>query len=1189
MSFDFFDKAAPMGLVTLIQVRRAVSGRTVTVNTTSRPPVRPAEGFGLSLLFGRGIRPARRQSWGRSLDILWLIMPVILFGGQPAAAQYDPPAGYYAAAEGLSGPALKAALHSIIRNHTVIPYTANWTDTWDALKILDQDPLNPLNVRLVYNNGSVPAWDTGGDGNPSISENSWDREHLWPRSVGVGNEGADTSDLFNLRPIRTSINSSRGNRYYDQADPFHPTDPARTPPNCPECLYDYFNGQGGIWTPRPDEKGDIARSMFYMAVRYDGRDVNTADLELSDEPNDAVGTFAFLSTLLQWHLEDPVSEAERRRNHLVYTQYQRNRNPFIDRPELVEQVFGELSELPALTVTVTPSAVLEGESATGRVHIAVAIAQPVTVRLFKVGTADADIIIPADVTIEPGQTSVEFAVTSTSDPAAGGDKEVSLIGLSANYESGAASLLLLDAQGTSTGAVSSTLISGAGYYLQNFDSLPSAGTSDWADDSTLPGWLAQRSTVSSTTIIAADGGSSTGGLYSFGITDSPDRALGSIGSGSAGSSAWGVAFRNDTAGVMSLTSLSYTGEQWRSGGTNSAAQTVSFSYQIGSGAADLTAGSDSAWNLLPALDFTSPVNNSAPGALDGNDPANSVAVSAGLDLILAPGAWITFRWRDLDHPGSDHGLAIDDFRLDWSVQPAGEKPEVTSADTASAALGQPFQLQLAASDNPSFYEAEDLPPGLICSPGGLISGTPQTAGTFTVRVLALNAAGAGTGTLVLTVDQAPPAITELPVAAAIGLGQPLSAATLTGGAASVPGSFAFQDPAFAPPFGVALRTVVFTPDDTVNFGPAEAQVPVTVNYVTDFESASKTGYASGDVALNGVNWNMTDVLVGTLADDFKNGSKSARLRGYGISSMTMLSDLPGIGTVSFQHRRYGTDSQVQWIVEYSTDQGAAWKELGRFTAGENVATFTAALDLPSPARLRIRTATAGSSNRRANIDDIVITPYVAPALPPPVITSPLSATARVGEDFAYQLTAGNNPDLLEIEDLPAGLAVDPLTPGRIGGRPSEGGTFAVTLRAVNASGEKTETLLLDIDSSSYAEWSGQPGGVGPSSPALLVAYAVGGAANPSAAGRLPLTAIEGSGQYLVLSAIVRTDDPDLVVTARGVSDVADFGGPAEVIVSGERAADQTGVPPGHEHRIFRLPLGQGDRQQFLRLRVVLGQ
>ena len=115
--------------------------------------------------------------------------------------QYAPPQGYYAAAEGLSGPALRAALHSIIRNHTVIPYTATWTDAWDALKVLDQDPANPVNVRLIYSNGSVPAWDTAGNGNTSITENSWAREHLWPQSLGVGGTGADTSDLFNLRDV----------------------------------------------------------------------------------------------------------------------------------------------------------------------------------------------------------------------------------------------------------------------------------------------------------------------------------------------------------------------------------------------------------------------------------------------------------------------------------------------------------------------------------------------------------------------------------------------------------------------------------------------------------------------------------------------------------------------------------------------------------------------------------------------------------------------------------------------------------------------------------------------------------------------------------------------------------------------------------------------------------------------------
>jgi len=1102
-------------------------------------------------------------------------------------AQYTPPQGYYAAAEGLSGPALKAALHSIIRNHTIIPYTANWTDAWDALKALDQDPANPVNVRLIYSNGSVPAWDTAGDGNTSFTENSWEREHLWPRSFGVGNDGADTSDLFNLRPVRGSVNSSRSNRYYDQADPFHPTDPARTPPNCLECLYDYYNGQGGIWTPRPEEKGDLARAMFYMAVRYDGRDANTVDLELSDEPNDTAGIFAFLSTLLQWHLEDPVSEAERRRNDLIYTRYQGNRNPFVDRPELVAQVFGQLSELPALTVTVTPSAVAEGQSLAGRVRIAVAVAQPVMVRLVTIGAAAEDIDIPADVTIEPGQTSAEFPVAIAADAVADGDKDVSIIGLATNYETGAASLLVLDAQGTSTGETSSTFITGAGYYRQNFDSLPSVGTTSWIDDSTLPGWEAQRSATNTPlTIVSTNGGSLTGGLYSFGATGSTDRALGSVGSGGSGAIAWGAAFRNDTGGLLSFTWLSFTGEQWRSGGTTSAAQTVSFSYQIGSGVSDLTAGSDSAWTLLPSLNFTSPINNTASGALDGNDPANSVAVSSGLDLLLAPGAWITFRWHDIDHSSSDHGLAIDDFRLDWSVQPPGDKPEVISADTAAASLGQSFQFQLAATGNPAFFEAEDLPPGLTCSPGGLISGTPQTAGTFTVRVLALNVAGAGTGNFILTVGQVPPAITVLPVAATIRLEQPLSAATLTGGAASVPGAFAFNEPSSVPPFGVASRTVIFTPDDTINYGPAEAQVLVTVNYVTDFESATKAGYVSGDVLLDGVSWNLSNALIGTLANDFANGAKSARLQGNASSAMTMLSDLSSIGTVSFQHRRYGTDGQVEWIVESSTDQGGVWTEVGRFTAAATVATFNATLDLASATRLRIRNAVTAGNNSRFNIDDIVITPYVAPALPLPVITSPLLGNGRVGEDFAYQLTAANSPDLLEVEDLPAGLAVDPGVPGRITGRPSEGGAFLVTLRAVNAAGGTTATLRLDIESSSYAGWSGDlGGGQVPSSPDLLAAYAVGGAASPQSPSEAPVVAIEAG--YLIVSAVIRTDDPDLVVTGVVVSDLADFGGPAQIIIAGERAADQSGVPAGHEHQLFRVLIGSGDSKKFLRLEAVL--
>jgi hypothetical protein len=143
----------------------------------------------------------------------------------------------------------------------------------------------------------------------------------------------------------------------------------------------------------------------------------------------------------------------------------------------------------------------------------------------------------------------------------------------------------------------------------------------------------------------------------------------------------------------------------------------------------------------------------------------------------------------------------------------------------------------------------------------------------------------------------------------------------------------------------------------------------------------------------------------------------------------------------------------------------------------------------------------------------------------------------------------------------------------------------VTLRALNASGQDTATLQLDIARSDYAAWSGEPAGAPPSSPAGLAAYAVGGAAGPDSPGEPAFAQIDGG--YLVLSALVRTDDPDLVVTGLAVDDLADFGGPSEVTVPGERAADQTGVPEGHEHRLFRVPSGSSDRK-FLRLRMEHG-
>ena len=67
-----------------------------------------------------------------------------------AFGQSAPPPNYYDTALGKTGATLKSALHEIIKGHTVLPYTSSAVDTWDALKILDQDPANAANVLLVY-------------------------------------------------------------------------------------------------------------------------------------------------------------------------------------------------------------------------------------------------------------------------------------------------------------------------------------------------------------------------------------------------------------------------------------------------------------------------------------------------------------------------------------------------------------------------------------------------------------------------------------------------------------------------------------------------------------------------------------------------------------------------------------------------------------------------------------------------------------------------------------------------------------------------------------------------------------------------------------------------------------------------------------------------------------------------------
>jgi len=209
-------------------------------------------------------------------------------------------------------------------------------------------------------------------------------------------------------------------------------------------------------------------------------------------------------------------------------------------------------------------------------------------------------------------------------------------------------------------------------YTQDFDTLAYTGTtSTWTNNSTLPGWYAQRETPTTTFPInvyrISYGSDTTGALYSFGITNTQERALGSIASGNTYTIYYGVRLRNNTNYAITALDVAYTGEQWRQGG-NTSQHVLAFAYRVGDTVDDLIGGT---WTSASALNFVSPITNSGAitGALNGNDPANRRELSATLNVLILPGQEIMLRWMDINDAGNDHGLAIDDLSVTPRSQP----------------------------------------------------------------------------------------------------------------------------------------------------------------------------------------------------------------------------------------------------------------------------------------------------------------------------------------------------------------------------------------------------------------------------------------------------------------------------------------------------------------------------------------
>ncbi|MGX5173922.1 endonuclease [Aliikangiella sp. IMCC44653] len=281
-----------------------------------------------------------------------------------------PPAGYYSTVNTSNPQSLRASLHEIIDDHQRFPYTSSATDTWDILESADEDPNNPNNVLDIYKNASYPKQ---GGGNTF-----YNREHSWPKSYGFPSDGSTNypyTDAHHLFISDSSYNSSRSNKPYDNCASA-----------CSEKPTEFNDNRGGTssqsnwttgsfttgkWETWSGRRGEVARALMYLAVRYEGgthgiTGVAEPDLKLTDDlnlieqsnagSNISVAYMGLKSVLLQWHLDDPVDAMEQRRNDVIYS-HQGNRNPFIDHPEYAACVFAnDCSGLGGGGDTVAPSA-----------------------------------------------------------------------------------------------------------------------------------------------------------------------------------------------------------------------------------------------------------------------------------------------------------------------------------------------------------------------------------------------------------------------------------------------------------------------------------------------------------------------------------------------------------------------------------------------------------------------------------------------------------------------------------------------------------------------------------------------------------------------------------------------------------------------------------------------------------------
>lgn len=249
----------------------------------------------------------------KKLILLFLLFPqVIIYAQVPA---------YYSSIDfSQMGLELKDDLSDLITSTHTSP--TSYSEVWDVLKQADLDPTNSSVVLLIYgyndDDGSVINDRTRDKNANGGSPGEWNREHVFPKSLGAPDLGTSGpgSDPHNLRASDVQNNGNRSNRKYADGSGNSGT-------------------VGSNWYPGDEWKGDAARIIMYMYLRYGNRCLPSAVAVGSTNAIDG----NMIDLLLEWNAEDDVSEHEINRNNAIFEAIG-NRNPFIDNPHIATHIWG---------------------------------------------------------------------------------------------------------------------------------------------------------------------------------------------------------------------------------------------------------------------------------------------------------------------------------------------------------------------------------------------------------------------------------------------------------------------------------------------------------------------------------------------------------------------------------------------------------------------------------------------------------------------------------------------------------------------------------------------------------------------------------------------------------------------------------------------------------------------------------